>query len=396
MANVDFLITKLDRKLKSIYQEIALVAKTGKTVTVIDPLLSEYLQLTSTEGIIPAIQYIALDGLARHFELYEDDRERSQLLAVMADELNQSTDSEILASAQVIQYTYPSIYKISREQMTLTQKRTVSKITGLNITSPNQENLLTDKIPTPPNQLNPPQPLTISLPKYRTQVMIAVGISSFLAAILGVLLANNLNKTPALNIDRGTNSPISTIGSEPTDTSNNNHNLDRKPVTNTSPVPAVEISPTTPNPNNSPAPVLETSPTTPNLNDSTTENSTIDSPQVSPSRSSPAQAIRDHYQALNDRNYDLTWDNLSSRFKAESGKSSTLARQEYDDWWNSIRSIDLQRSETLSISSDGNRAIVSYRHGYTMNTGRFVQDRHTRIFLVWDGGKGKWLIDRRV
>ncbi len=113
-------------------------------------------------------------------------------------------------------------------------------------------------------------------------------------------------------------------------------------------------------------------------------------------RSSPAQAIRDHYQALNARNYDLTWDNLSARFKSESGNSSTFARKEYEEWWNSVRSIDLQRVETSSISSDGSRAVVNYRHGYTMNSGGFVQDKHTKLFLVWDKVKSKWLIDRRV
>ncbi len=379
MASVDLLIAKTDSKLRSLEQEQSLASKTGKTAVTQNPLLSEYLQLTSTEGIIPAIQYIALDGLARHFNLYEDDRERSQLLAVMADELNQSTNSEILASAQVLQYTYPSIYEISREQMTRTQERTISKITGVKIPSPKKENLLPGKIHTPPNPPNPPQPPPISSHEYRTQVMIAVGISSLFAAIIGVLLANNFNKPPASNIDLSITPPVSTIESQPTDTSNNNHQLSPQSSTNTSPVPASEISPTPHNPN-----------------DSTREIPTIDPPQVSPSRDSPAQAIRDHYQALNDRNYDLTWDNLSSRFKAESGKSSTLARQEYDDWWNSIRSINLQRSETSYISSDGSRAIVSYRHGYTMNTGRFIQDRHTRIFLVWDEAKGKWLIDRRV
>ena len=147
-----------------------------------------------------------------------------------------------------------------------------------------------------------------------------------------------------------------------------------------------------PNPANTPQPTSTGVQASSIGNNNSAPNRTVTAPQT---RLSPAQAIRDHYQALNARNYDLAWDNLTSHFKSESVNSSTLARKEYEDWWNSVRSIDLQRVETSSISSDGNSAVVNYRHGYTMNSGRFIQDRHTHIFLVWDVEKSKWLIDKR-
>jgi hypothetical protein len=328
MKNVDLLISKLDKKLKSLHQEQSIVTKTGKTGTLEQPLLSEYLQLATTDGTIPGVDLIALDALSNHFNLYEDDRERQQILAVRADELNDSNDSDILTSIQTIQDIYPSIYLLAKEQLILTKERAPKE-------SARNE---------PPVLQVQPETITPKEPQTKSGLVIAFCIIS---AILGGVIVNSFNKSPNSALPTAANSsqPIST-GIQSSSVGNNN-----------------------------------SAPT-----------STVATPQTRPS---PAQAIRDHYQALNARNYDLTWDNLTSRFKSESGNASTLARKEYEDWWNSVSSIDLQRAETASISSDGSRATVSYRHGFTMNTGRFVQDKHTHIFLVWDEGKGKWLIDKR-
>jgi hypothetical protein len=126
------LISRLDRSLRALDSEAALAAKSGKATTQA-PLLSEYIQLTTTEGIIPAIQFIVLDGLAKHFNLYQDDRECSKILAAMADELASSSESEILVSIQIVQYTYPSLYNLSRELIDLTQKRALEHLTKLPI-----------------------------------------------------------------------------------------------------------------------------------------------------------------------------------------------------------------------------------------------------------------------
>ncbi len=134
MSQTELLITRIDRRLRSIHHELSLVARTGRTTNLAqEPLLSEYIKLTDTDGIIPAIQYIALDGLATHFNLYEDDRDRQQILAAQADELTQSQGSEILASLEIIYYTCPVIANICQTQLILTKERTIRSITGLNI-----------------------------------------------------------------------------------------------------------------------------------------------------------------------------------------------------------------------------------------------------------------------
>jgi hypothetical protein len=133
------LISRLDRSLRALDSEAALAAKSGKATTQ-TPLLAEYIQLTTTEGIIPAIQYIVLDGLAKHFNLYQDDRECSKILAAMGDELASSSESEILVSVQIVQYTYPLLYQLSRELINLTQKRALEHLTKLPIAEPISNN----------------------------------------------------------------------------------------------------------------------------------------------------------------------------------------------------------------------------------------------------------------
>ena len=131
MTNIEILIARLDRELRSIYQELSLVTKTGKAATSQKLLLAEYLELTKTEGIIPAIQYIVLDGLAQNFNLYSEDNQRQQILAAMGEELEISIESDILVSIQIVQYTYPSIYQISQELIELTQNRAIEHLTNL-------------------------------------------------------------------------------------------------------------------------------------------------------------------------------------------------------------------------------------------------------------------------
>jgi hypothetical protein len=349
MASSDRLVYRLDLKLRSLHKEQSLVTKTGKTGILDQPFLSEYLRLANTEEIVPGVEFIALDALSKNFNLYEDDRERQQILAAMADELNDSAPNNILASIQIIQNLYPSIYLLGEQQLTLTRDRAIDNGKGFatiinppTIASPSPAPNPTPTIHTTPAISQ--QPLATgkeSQPKSGLVIGFCI-----VSAVIGGAIANSFSKSP---------NPAPTAANNP------------QPIATGVQASSIE--------NNNSAPT-----------------NTVATPQTRPS---PAQAIRDHYQALNARNYDLTWDNLTSRFKSESGNSSTLARKEYEDWWNSVRSIDLQRAETASISSDGSRAVVSYRHGYTMNTGRFVQDKYTHIFLVWDEGKGKWLIDRR-
>jgi hypothetical protein len=119
MVNIDLLVPKLDRKLRSLHQEQSLAIKTGKIGIVERPLLPEYLKMATTGGITPAVEFIVLDALSKHFNLYKDDRERQQILVAMVDEIKDSTTADISSSIQVIQNAYPSIYLLTQQKLIL-------------------------------------------------------------------------------------------------------------------------------------------------------------------------------------------------------------------------------------------------------------------------------------
>ena len=377
MANVDLLIPKLDRKLRSLHEEQSLITKTGRTGLLLQPLLPEFIRLTTTDGIIPGIELMIVDALSHHFNLYEDDRERQQILAAQADELNDSKNKDILASIQIIQDIYPSIYSLAQDRLILTRERAIGKITGVIPAPVDRVTITASQLILPPvTQLTPPSVIVTS-PQSKSGLV--MGLSITFAVLFGAVVSNSFNKLPNPSTPAASNNTKAPASSTSADSQ----------ATTSPPVQAPSTPADSQDINNPQQKGSQTS--------SVRKNKLITTKIAAKkqTRPSPAQAIRDHYQALNAHNYNITWNNLSSRFKSESGNSSALARKEYEEWWNSVRRIDLQRIETSSIRSDGSRAVVNYRHGYTMNDGRFVQDKHTKLFLVWDKVKSKWLIDRR-
>jgi ARC6-like, IMS domain len=181
MANVDLLISKLDQKLRSLHQEQTLITKTGKTGLLSQPLLPEYIRLTTMDGILPGIQLIVIDALSNDFNLYEDNRERQQILAEKADELNDSNDSDILASIQIIQDIYPSIYSLAQESLILTRDRTP--------TTPPQPTA-------PPITPVAPSPVTVTPPQSKSGSGLVMGLGIVCAVLFGAVVSNSFNKSP--------------------------------------------------------------------------------------------------------------------------------------------------------------------------------------------------------
>ncbi len=220
MANIDLLIPKLDQKLRSLHQEQTLITKTGRTGLLVQPLLPEFIRLTTTDGIIPGIELMIVDALSHHFNLYEDDRERQQILAAQADELNDSRDSDILASIQIIQDIYPSIYSLAQDRLILTRDRAISKITGV-MPAPVDRVVTTASqlIPPPITQLTPPSAI-VTPPQSKSGLIMGLGITC--AVLFGAVVATSVNKspnpTPAANSNTQTTAP-NTQANSPTNTS---------------------------------------------------------------------------------------------------------------------------------------------------------------------------------
>ena len=196
MENVNLLISSLDKKLRSLHQEQTLVTKTGRTGLLTQPLLPEYVRLTTMDGIIPGIQLIVVDALSNDFNLYEDNRERQQILAAKADELDDSSDSDILASIQIIQDIYPSIYSLAQDQLVLTRDRAINQITGV-LPTPVDQILATPSQQTtlPITQVAPPQVTTIP-PQSKSGSGLVMGLGIACAVLFGAVVSNSLNKSP--------------------------------------------------------------------------------------------------------------------------------------------------------------------------------------------------------
>jgi hypothetical protein len=105
-------------------------------------------------------------------------------------------------------------------------------------------------------------------------------------------------------------------------------------------------------------------------------------------RPSPEEAIKNHYQLINDKNIDDSWKDLSDSFK---GSNLTKGEKEYKEWWNQVKTINV--NSITQIRQDRDRAIVKVRLTYTLNTGRVVDDTRDKIYLIWDDSKQKWLIN---
>jgi hypothetical protein len=164
MANIELLISKLDRRLKSLYQEQSLVNQANKVGSLEQGLLSEYINLTKTGGIIPGVEFIVLDSLSKHFNLYEDDRERQQILSEMAGELHDANHSDLLGSSKIIQNAYPSIYLLTQERLNLITIRPLSWVAGI-----------------------------LKKPEARSKLVIGIAIIG--AAIVGAIISNTFNKS---------------------------------------------------------------------------------------------------------------------------------------------------------------------------------------------------------
>lgn len=98
---------------------------------------------------------------------------------------------------------------------------------------------------------------------------------------------------------------------------------------------------------------------------------------------SPDNFIQDHYAALNNRLYNRTWNNLTPGFKNKSGGFAS-----YEDWWNSVESIDI--GQVRVIEQSDTKAIVDAQLSYNMKKGTLYKDPKSRIELVWNQDNNSW------
>jgi hypothetical protein len=103
----------------------------------------------------------------------------------------------------------------------------------------------------------------------------------------------------------------------------------------------------------------------------------------------PEKFVKQHYEGLNQRNYERTWTDLSTDFKAIAGGYSA-----YTEWWEQVANIQL--ISTRVISQESNSAVIDANLQYNMKSGNTVYDNKSRIYLEWNSQEKHWDIVNKV
>jgi Putative metallopeptidase len=108
--------------------------------------------------------------------------------------------------------------------------------------------------------------------------------------------------------------------------------------------------------------------------------------------SSPEQALRTYYDAINHRQYASTWLTLASQFKqarfcCEADGSYQFSR--YRAWWDLVATVEIL--DTYILERQPEAAVVQATVRYTMQSGQVTEETH-RFRLVAESETQRWLI----
>lgn len=116
-------------------------------------------------------------------------------------------------------------------------------------------------------------------------------------------------------------------------------------------------------------------------------------PTATPHLPSPAQAVRDYYAGINNRDYNTTWATLSAQFK---DKFNCCKNGQYDfgayvEWWDSVQRTDV--GDVSVIRRDSYSATVHAQLSYLLYGGRRIPDNNPYIEMVFDSDQQRWLFN---
>lgn len=107
------------------------------------------------------------------------------------------------------------------------------------------------------------------------------------------------------------------------------------------------------------------------------------------SRPSPEQVVREQYANINNRQYQDSWNKLSSSFQNNKTVFPDGYRS-YVEWWATFSQVNLEEVTNVEVRND--TATVNVRLQYSKKSGN-VASESRRLLLLWDAASGSWLID---
>jgi type II secretory pathway pseudopilin PulG len=134
---------------------------------------------------------------------------------------------------------------------------------------------------------------------------------------------------------------------------------------------------------------LQTAPTT-NISEGSkddtsgqSDEATIPEPEVM--EKSPVEFVREHYEILNQRQYEVAWNRLHPIFQNEAGSYS-----EYVRWWDSVSRIEIGKVSV--VRETDTITVVNAELSYVMKRGDVVKDTKPNLSLIGDGSAAGWKI----
>jgi serine/threonine protein kinase, bacterial len=179
--------------------------------------------------------------------------------------------------------------------------------------------------------------------------------------------------TPSATPEPKTPSPEASKSPEPRKSPEPSKTVVASPPSTPKPPASNSPTPSTPSPPTTPTPPSSSSPSTPTPITNTPD---------------PANTVSDYYGDLNSRNYNSAWNKLPVELR-DNTKVHPAGYQSFEDWWNSVDSIEIRNIRV--VSRDNEKAEAIARTVYRMKDGR-TAPYTLRYSLEWDANKQGWAI----
>jgi len=112
---------------------------------------------------------------------------------------------------------------------------------------------------------------------------------------------------------------------------------------------------------------------------------------------SPEQTIRDYYSAIEEQRLGDAWQMLTEHFIETFIGCSTAGGyvncKSYNDWWSSVKSIQIKELIVTELTNTTATAYV--RIVYTQFDGTVIQDTKPHIGLIFRANTNSWLFDQK-
>jgi hypothetical protein len=121
------LIIRLENKVNELCRDRSITQKivsSNSSLLTLDTAIEEYISLKQHVIIPLGIRYLALSCIAKHYQLYQDNREISQLKDIIGQAINIPTHAEVFCAVQIIKSRYSQIYDYDRREFDRVERLT--------------------------------------------------------------------------------------------------------------------------------------------------------------------------------------------------------------------------------------------------------------------------------